>query len=323
MPSHIAHTLFGRETARLVNFTINDSNWFTLGCQGPDIFLHNQRTMPSSLFWGKSLHRRNYGHFCSNLISCMTSAGKNWNSPIGSYIFGFITHAFLDRETHPYITYFSGWGKENKMFHPFLERLIDIEISNSFSEKTPGTYSFFNSIDLGPELPEDLMKILSQALYIHFNKPYTLEDIVIRISHAYDDTMHFLKNTDIYSNDLVEKIKKVEVDSANSRLLALFHPPYIPDYMDVLNINHANWQHPWVPEIVSIQSFTDIFKKGIVNAVDNLSLILFENSENIEALIGNDNLNTGLPYSAGVLPKVSNPLPLGKFLNELYNQSVN
>lgn len=318
MPSQIAHTLFGRETARLANFTIKHTNWFTLGCQGPDIFLHNQRTMPSSLFWGKSLHRKNYGLFCSHLISAMKATGANWTSPIGSYIFGFMTHAILDRETHPYITYFSGWGKENKLLHPFLERLLDIEISRSFSEKLPGEYSFYNSIFLGTTPPEKLTNILLKALKIHFNNPYNQEDMYIRILNAYSDTMHFLKKTDSWSHDLVENVKIIEKNSENSRLLALFHPPYIPDYLDVLNINHSEWRHPWIPELSSKKSFLDIFNSSIHIAVKKLSPIFNENSENIEQLIGNVSLNTGLPYSAGVLPKVSSPLPLGMFLQELY-----
>jgi len=319
MPSHIAHTLFGRETARLVNFTINDANWFTFGCQGPDIFLHNQRTMPSSLFWGKSLHRRNYGHFCSNLISLMTSAGENWNSPIGSYIFGFITHAFLDRETHPFITYFSGWGKDNKLFHPFLERLIDIEISSFYSIKSPDKYSFYNSIFLGPESPENLTNTLTKAINIQFNNPYSHEDICIRISNAYNDTMHFLRKTDTWRKDLVERIKTIEKESVQSRLLALFHPPYIPDYLDVLNTGHSEWKHTWAPHVTSKKSFNEIFVSAAQTAAEKFELILSEKTENLIHVIGNESLNTGLPHSSGALPKVSSPLPLGTFLQELYS----
>jgi hypothetical protein len=318
MPSHIAHTLFGKETARFANFSIVHPKWFTLGCQGPDIFLHNQRTMPSSLFWGKSLHRKNYGLFCSSLISAMKAAGANWSSPIGSYIFGFMTHAILDRESHPFITYFSGWGKENRMLHPFFERLIDIEISRSLSAQIPGEFSFFNSINLGPVPPEIFTHVLSSALQFHFNNPYSQKDMAIRITNAYDDTMHFLEKTDFWSIDLIERIKIIENNSANTRLLALFHPPYIPYYLDVLNINHSEWKHPWIPEISSNKSFLDIFTNSIQIAVKKISPIFIENSDNIEFLIGNNSLNTGLPYSSGVLPKVSSPIPLGKFLQELY-----
>ncbi len=318
MPSHITHSLFGREIARLVNFTIKYPNWFTLGCQGPDIFLHNQRTMPSSLFWGKSLHRKNYGLFCSILIQEMLISGNNWDSPIGSYILGFITHASLDRETHPFITYFSGWGNENKLSHPFLERLIDIEISSFLSIQSPDKYSFFNSITLGSEAPENLIKILSKSIKILFKNSFSLYDINIRIDNAYKDTMYFLQKTDRWRKNQVNRIKAIEIEHAHSRLLALFHPPYIPEYLDVLNTNHSEWKHPWAPQISSKMSFDEIFMSTAQNSSEKIKLILDNNLYDVIDLIGNESLNSGLPYSASSFPKVSSPLPLGKFLQELY-----
>ncbi|MBL7006372.1 MAG: zinc dependent phospholipase C family protein [Spirochaetia bacterium] len=318
MPSHITHSLFGREIAKSITITIKHHNWFTLGCQGPDIFLHNQRTMPSSLFWGKSLHRKNYGLFCSILIHEMLISDNNWNSPIGSYILGFLTHASLDRETHPFITYFSGWGKENKFYHPFLERLIDIKISSVLSVQSPDTYSFFKLINLGSEAPEDLINILSKAIKFLFKNSYSLEDINIRIHNAYKDSMYFLQKIDSWRINQVNRIKEIEKERTQSRLLALFHPPYIPDYLDVLNTKHSEWKHPWAPHISSKMSFNEIFKKTAQDVSEKINLILSNNLVDVVDLIGNDSLNSGLPYSAGTFPKVSSPIQLGKFLQELY-----
>ena len=107
--------------------------WFRLGCQGPDIFYHNQRTMPSGLHYGSLAHRRGYGSIVAGFARAMGEEEGRPDSAPGAYLLGMATHAAIDRATHPFVVYFSGWARPGdpdsrklRGCHPFLERILDI-----------------------------------------------------------------------------------------------------------------------------------------------------------------------------------------------------
>jgi hypothetical protein len=144
MPSQILHTLFGEDVIAelygridrrfvlvaekaLKRITVNYRGAFILGCQGPDIFYHNQRTRPVALEYGSLLHRRGYGVFTATLLKMGLPdpppdeedirAGRREKgiNALGVYALGFMTHAVLDRHCHPYIVYkSSSAGAEGK-----------------------------------------------------------------------------------------------------------------------------------------------------------------------------------------------------------------
>jgi hypothetical protein len=134
MPSQILHTLFGEDVIAelyrridrrfalaaekaLKRITVNYRGAFALGCQGPDIFYHSQRTRPVALEYGSLLHRRGYGVFTATLLKMGLPdpppdeedirAGRREKgiNALGVYALGFMTHAVLDRHCHPYILY--------------------------------------------------------------------------------------------------------------------------------------------------------------------------------------------------------------------------
>ncbi|GHV38836.1 hypothetical protein AGMMS49546_09890 [Spirochaetia bacterium] len=181
MPSQILHTLFGEDVIAeiysrirtrfgivaekaLEKITREYRTAFALGCQGPDIFYHNQRTRPVALEYGTLLHRRGCGMFTAVLLKMglpdpppdeedirLHRREKGINA-LGAYALGFMTHAVLDRFCHPYIVYKSvtlpppkGRGERvaapvlaagpessslppgslGRHAHPFFERIID------------------------------------------------------------------------------------------------------------------------------------------------------------------------------------------------------
>jgi hypothetical protein len=327
MPSQISHAVFGKSVSKKIHFSIFDDAWFNLGCQGPDLFLHNQRTKPSSLPWGRQMHRKGYGTYSALLIQSLISGEFGWQSPEGSYTAGFITHAVLDRTTHPFITYFSGWGPDCRFFHPFLERLLDTALSESYSLSRPGAVSFYEAVNLGRSIPHSLLNLHVTALQGFLKKSYPDNYINLRVSNAYDDTMHFLKKTDSWDAKVMSEIVSLENPHQTLYLLSLFHPPEIPAYLDVLNSAKREWKHPWKPEISSKASFIELFEKGVSIAANILDYVISLTSslekdsnfpfEEIALRIGNESLNTGLPYDPYSVPAASEPLDLKRFLEEL------
>ena len=145
MPSQILHTLFGEDVIQRLSTTMDDaalgkelcaliqrqSGFFSLGCQGPDIFYHNQLSRPLSLEYGGLLHRRGFGDFAADLLfrtaPKYAESGIGWqDESLSAYALGFMTHAFLDRALHPYIIY-KTYAAGNAWFgsHAFFERIID------------------------------------------------------------------------------------------------------------------------------------------------------------------------------------------------------
>jgi len=327
MPSQISHAVFGKVVSKKIHFSIFDDAWFNLGCQGPDLFLHNQRTKPSALPWGRQVHRKGYGTYSALLIQALISGEFGWQSSEGSYTAGFITHAVLDRTTHPFITYFSGWGPNCRFFHHFLERLLDTALSESYSLSKPGTVSFYETVNLGRYIPHSLLNLHAIALQRFLKKSYPEDYIKLRVSNAYDDTMHFLKKTDLWDTKVMSEIVSLESLHQTLYLLSLFHLPRVPAYLDVLNSAKREWKHPWKPEISSKASFIELFEKGVSIAADILDYIISLTNplnkdsaiplEEIALRIGNESLNTGLPYDPSSVPAASEPLDLGRLLEEL------
>ncbi len=163
MPSHVTHILAGESSLEALPDGAGTSiletcgSWFRLGCQGPDIFYHNQRTRPSGLHFGSLAHRHGYGKMLEGIVAHMlrTRSGdavgdadrdRDADSvgdadgtipvdPASAWLYGLASHAAVDRALHPYIVCKSGWvvpgAPEQDGFrhcHPFLERLLDVYI---------------------------------------------------------------------------------------------------------------------------------------------------------------------------------------------------
>ena len=126
MPSQVLHTLFGEDIVgeiyrrlggrfgivadkALEKINRTYPAVFALGCQGPDIFYHGQRTRPVAVEYGGLLHRRGYGVFTASLLKMGLPdpppdeedirAGRREKgiNALGVYSLGFMTHAILDR----------------------------------------------------------------------------------------------------------------------------------------------------------------------------------------------------------------------------------
>jgi len=142
MPSQICHLIFAEDSLRealgnsAVRILKRYGNIYRFGAQGPDFFYHNQRTKPTGLKFGVNAHREGYGRLVTHMIHELRrlEAKKHKDLPlIRAYILGFTTHAFLDKKTHPFIDYFSGWvdadREETEIYyrcHIFMERILDV-----------------------------------------------------------------------------------------------------------------------------------------------------------------------------------------------------
>ena len=173
MPSHFTHLLFAEEALRgalgerAQEILDAHGNLFRFGAQGPDFFYHNQRTMPTGLRYGVSLHRHGYGNFVEAMAREALRLSAGHASELSAFILGFTTHAPLDRRTHPFIGYFAGWDdprdertRRLHHSHPFLERILDLLVLEKRFGKTPAEFDFLSQVRCGKTLPYPVIKEL-------------------------------------------------------------------------------------------------------------------------------------------------------------------
>ncbi len=285
MPSHITHGLSARLAAERAGLFVNHPSWFLLGSQGPDLFLHNQRTRPGALLWGRSLHHRGFGDF----VCAMEKHISSWDSREGNYVLGFMTHGILDRITHPYIH--AGSAGRVRNLHAFFERLIDVEMSLRLEGRHPHDYSFLQEVTLGESAPESLVHLLARGAEQRFPSDRKEQ----RIQHAYQDTMGLLKFSDRWDDEVLNYIKR---SSAPGKLISLLHPPQVPGDIHVFNEQRNPWPHPWDGGRICRESFIDLFEQ----ATDLCASVLHEAVRSNPASAcqperrgGNGNLNGSEP----------------------------
>jgi hypothetical protein len=388
MPAHITHQLFAQRTVKealsdnglqLIN---RFGSWLTLGAQGPDMFLHNQMTEPSSFSYGKLLHTRGYGTFVRCMLDILldfslgqrghqghqdqrgrssitsipnqsqrrhnehqgeqTSEAKSEGesllfTPEGAFILAYATHAVLDRHTHPFIMYFSGWvdekdeaTKKYHQCHPFFERILDVLVLESYTKENIQTYDFLSQINVGTELPGTLHSLLADGLTCTFGAGEDRDLLLQKIANGYRDMMDIYTLTNpLKPENLRTAFERDKKENFKNRLLALFHPPVLDNYdndVDFLNIAGRPWQNPCSEDPKErTESFWALFEaaeSAAVPIVKRLAGILEDrnSTKGVEELIGNTNLSDGSSEQP-CLPLRCSPLPLPELIEAIYRNA--
>ncbi|MFQ3547056.1 MAG: zinc dependent phospholipase C family protein [Termitinemataceae bacterium] len=354
MPAQVLHVLFGKAvinecTIRLRNTYGNrfDASIeklhttyapaFALGCQGPDIFYHNQRRKPVSIEYGSLLHRRNYGTFVTELLRRTLSPAL---TSLGAYALGFVTHAFLDRAAHPYIVYKSGrvsvQQPETAKYaraHAFFERILDVEMLTLLEGISIDAWDQERLIARAcEEPPVYLAETLAETFRTVFPERACKDPLLVaRMQNALLDAGTFYRITNPMRTAMnnrkideavyfsVKNIYKPDISS-----VALIYPEKYPLSVDYLNLAHAPWQHPCKRGEIDYRSFVDIYSQTcsecvkimytfIANFIDTHHL-----PEHPELMIGNHGLSIVDGYGKPCKPLHSDPLPIDEILGQQY-----
>ena len=331
MPSHVAHLLFADDVVSAMSSSLNSNPlveppnhaYLALGAQGPDIFYHNQRTRPTSIGYGSLMHRRGYGTCVAKMCAWAGRHDLELSSWAGALIIGFATHAVLDRHTHPFINAYSGWPEPDdpatqkyRSMHPFLERLIDVELLKMRRAIHPNELHFHSRVTCGEEPPTAWVKVMTNGLTGAYRKAKLDTKLEARVRNAYRDTMGFYRFTDrIDEAYLEEAIAREDAGRIGSRWLSIIHPLEVPADLDVLNTSKRPWPHPCSDD-ASTRSFLDCYDEALetARAMANRIAVAWRGSrvdeEEIESAVANWNLNDGRPTERPCKKRFAQPLPL-------------
>jgi hypothetical protein len=323
MPSQILHALFGEDVIGGIYRSIRGrfgivadkalekisreyGNVFALGCQGPDIFYHNQRTRPCAVEYGTLLHRRGYGVFTANLLKMglpdpppseediRAHRREKGINALGVYSLGFMTHAILDRFCHPYIIYHSvspvsresGAGTEGepcrlgRTAHPFLERILDVLMLKELRGLSASSWD--QGTILGAACgkpPLGLKELLARALTASYPERAGPDRFLAqRMENTFADAAHFYRITNPAGDgDSVSRFPpppgngETGLSRERIRFLAYLFPRSLPADVDFLNLKHKTWYYPAGTEAPDTRSFPEIYVHALEAAVESLS----------------------------------------------------
>lgn len=334
MPSHFTHLLFAEEALRNAlgpaarEVLDRHGPLFRFGAQGPDFFYHNQRTKPVGLRYGVSLHRSGYGRMVAHMTAEAHRLGSSLSSELGAFLLGFATHAPLDRLTHPYICYFSGWvdprkPETRKYFrcHAFLERILDVLVLERRFGLSLVNFDFHSLVDCGTALPYSVVKGLVKSLNATYPAMEHKSRDRHRVENAYRDTRFFYRLTNHLNPRLMEfAYRRDRKNDFTRRWVALLHPWHVPQDIDFLNTAAAQWLHPCDPSSKSRAGFLELYDMALDEAVKDLRLLAraIDKGVSLGLLaeeIGDEDLDTGREHCS---PVVCAPLPLPEMLEAIY-----
>jgi hypothetical protein len=340
MPSQICHLMFAEDSlrealGRKAEAILSErGNIFRFGAQGPDFFYHNQRTRPTGLKFGVNAHREGYGRLVTHMIRelrRLEAKGYEELPLIKAYILGFTSHAFLDKRTHPFIDYHSGWveadREESERYyrcHIFLERILDVLMLKIKRGLNIREFGLLPLLDCGAMLPYGIIKTLVKSLNETYPNTHFKSRDRRRVENAYIDSMGFYT----FIDPLNPQYRRLAFERDRSthgerRRLALFHPFEIPQDIDFLNVENHTWTHPCNNEWRHQESFPELWEIALNETVP----VLVEMHEILEGdrdparaeqLIGNQSLGTGLNRHDNCRLRYNQPLPLPELLDSMY-----
>jgi hypothetical protein len=346
MAAQISHMLAGEEALKkaLGEGEGEALASFRFGCQGPDIFYHNQRTMPSGLHYGALAHRRRYGSMIAGAAAAVPRPQRGPENPVGAYLLGLATHAAIDRATHPFIICFAGWAEPSdsttrkfRGCHPFLERLLDIGLLERRLGLKAEEYGLSARMGLGDsprespteamaEANESIVALWAAALRAAYPRATGSDTLLeTRIANALEDARHFYAITDPAAvaqgsrNDRLARMDRAE----GRRLISLIYPEHMPEGMDAMNESGAEWPHPSGDGRSSRASYIELIDAGIADAARAIGLVLgFWDGGLSEASLAREIGEGGLALcdssGASLPPRISRPLPLSEAMDAEY-----
>lgn len=334
MPSHISHALLAEDVAddlarrdRVVAATPRLRAILVTGAQGPDFFLHNHRRKPRGFRYGALLHRKGNAELLASLARSVARA--DCGDDLAAYALGYITHVWLDRIAHPYISWSAGWRgtpdshPDRPAMHAFLERLIDVQYLRGARDQSVAEYRFVERL---PRWVGDFFRmrpVLIEALRSALVSAADDSQLPRRLLNALHDGLGFYKFTDAPNqNYFVTARHRERRGEISSRWLSLVHPPERYITVDAINVEGRRWAHPCRPDRTASLGFAELVEEAHRRSVTSFRTwdAVARGEVDPAALIeeiGHENLNDGITGDPPCRRIRCEPLPLLQLYQEL------
>lgn len=285
MPAGMTHLIFDEEVyARLSNDTKKDlPNYkeFSIMAQGHDGYIYPDFKKPWRMKKNKIiadlLQEKKFQESIYQYINIAKNNGKIENEQVRLFIYKYIEHHMLDAYTHPFIIYHAGDHKPIKgkatWDHGNIEAILDSYIVEKKKNMDLKTFDTTNEFVLKKQIDYDVVDTINKM----FIKTYEQELGRMKISDAgdrlisvYEQYALFMK---LFRNDPDGK-KKNQYEKIERYLPSLIGIKSFSNYVDsseaydYLNLEHQQWVNPTDIDIVSTESFIDLYEKAQNKSID-------------------------------------------------------
>ena len=323
MPSLITHYLCGDKWLNQINEEAMKSlvhkyrQVFNVGTQGPDILFY-YRIWP----WfnsngidkvGSRMHGERVAAVFYEGIKYILEAKENKELLI-AYFLGYATHYALDSNSHPYIYYMTGFGKEDNFkqqyscHHSRFEKAIDLHMLKKEYKLEHTDIKAEDFIRLTPYEAKVIGEMYATVIQRIFEIQLTPKQVSTAISDM-GKIYSFLEDKNGTKmrlfNWLETKLNYTSYVTSN------IYPHVLNNDYDYLNRNNSSWHLPWDNSVARNESFEELFNKSveesnilcrsILNCVTGNSSI-----DDTMRIIGNKSFSTGMDCDLGIEMKYHN-----------------
>ena len=314
MPSIYTHYVFAKDVKEKLSKKLQDiinekENFYILFSQSFDnLYYYNFLSL------NKGKHIRDLGTYCHkhkvnkyfmNIISYIKNNDLKADSEVLSYLFGSINHYIADSMIHPYISYRTGrYSKSRKEetskykgIHTNTEIRIDAYYYNKETGKDYRKYKIYKELIPKLEYSKNLKNTIDHTFKETFNvdnmgkvfnKSYNQSKNIYRVL-MYDPT-----GIKLFAYKIVDKLTPFK-----DRVAASFSLHKEPMDEKFFNRKHNHWCNPMDMDLISDESWDDVYKKAVKKAVK-----LIEESykclqdkvkeEKLAKSLGNNSYTTGM-----------------------------
>ncbi|MUV36634.1 hypothetical protein JNUCC1_00437 [Lentibacillus sp. JNUCC-1] len=303
MPNIWTHMLFCEDVIDSIdnpNPFMQYDTFMKLGAQGPDPFFYHN-------FWPwikndpvKNIGNKLHTEQCGPILMDLIKKAKDMKPHVRAYIFGFVTHHILDRNTHPYIHYKAGYAGSD---HQKLEVIIDTIMMEKYHKLKTWKAPVYKEIDVGKNLPDDIVFLLDNTMRAYYTELPAQDTNYIQKSYK--------------DMKLALKLLKDPIGWKNTFFKSVVgpysHRP-IKGEVDYLNLNHQPWYHSATNEYHT-ESFVDLYCKSRDEGIAIMTEILMywrahskASEQRLQSMIGNISYDTGEPLDLNLENRYCRPI---------------
>lgn len=271
MPGFTTHYLFGQQTYQRLRASGLKQNIqkfhtvFSLGLQGPDIFFYDILSLilsdknPGSVAHTADTHR--FLHYL--LESPRIFPEKKEQEIAKAYIVGFIGHYLLDTVCHPYIYAMTCVNDRQKGYigrHIRLETDLDTALLWFYLRRRPSEFHQNETI----AVTREQRTVVSSLLNYAFSKTYPgvgpTRKRIVQAIHGMQIGTKLLYDPTGRKKAAIRRIESIV--PGYPLLSPLIANDDLLFYKDPCNTKHVPWKNPWDEQIISTESFFDLFEKA-------------------------------------------------------------
>lgn len=271
MPGFTTHYLFGQQTYQRLRTSKLKQNIqkyhtvYALGLQGPDIFFYDILSLIlSDKNPGSIAHTADTHCFLKNLLeSPRIFPDKREQEIAQAYILGYIGHYLLDTACHPYIYAMTHYNQKQKGYigrHIRLETDLDTALLWFYQRRHPSEFHQNETIDISKEQRRVVSSLLNYAFTRTYFRLGPTRRRIVQAIHGMQVGTRLLYDPTGRKKALVRRIESIV--PGYPLLSPLIANDNLLFYKDPCNTKHAAWRNPWDEEIVSTESFFDLFEKA-------------------------------------------------------------